>query len=160
MLTAVLAGLLVLTGCEGSPAPLVGRPAPDFALNDLDGNPVNLRDLRGKVVVLNFWATWCPPCRAEMPEIEAIHQQYKDKGVTVIGIDIRETVAEVRDFIEDGGLSWTFVIDRTGAVAAGYAVSAIPTSFFIDAAGIVRAIEVGAMTKGGMESRLARALDP
>jgi DsbE subfamily thiol:disulfide oxidoreductase len=139
---------------------LVGSPAPDFTLNDLDGNPVSLRDLRGQVVFLNFWATWCPPCRAEMPEIESIHQKYKDKGVTVIGIDIRETVAEVRNYTEAGGYSWTFVIDRTGAVAADYAVSAIPASFFIDANGIIRAIHVGALTRGGMESRLAAAMEP
>ena len=143
---------------ELEPAPTVGRMAPDFILKDLDGNSVRLSDLRGKVVFINFWATWCPPCRAEMPEIEAVHQEYKDKGVVVLGVDISEPASTVRQYIQKGGFSWTIVLDSTGEVARNYQIAAIPTSFFIDGEGIIRAVNIGAMTKRAMESKLAEAM--
>ncbi len=140
------------------PAPEVSRLAPDFTLADLEGNQLRLSDLRGKVVFINFWATWCPPCRAEMPEIEAIHQEYKTEGVVVIGVDILETASDVRQFVKQGGYNWTFVLDTTGEVTASYNIAAIPTSFFIDREGIIRAVNIGAMTKRAMETKLAEAM--
>ncbi len=175
LLGLVLLGLLVAPGCTSSaadiirepgppppdklpPAVVVGRLAPDFILTDLEGNTVTLSDFRGKVVFINFWATWCPPCRAEMPEIEAIHQEYKGQDVVVIGVDLMETEDEVRQFVQRGGYSWTFVIDTTGEVGRNYGVTAIPTSFFLDKDGVIQAISIGAMTKRQMESRLAEAM--
>ncbi len=176
MLAIALAALVVIQGCATSnpdsdrgagtgsqtvkleAAPAVGHPAPDFALKDLDGNTVRLSDLRGKVVFINFWATWCPPCRAEMPEIEALHQEYKDKGVLVLGVDIAESENTVRQYIQQGGFSWTIVLDSTGEVARDYQIAAIPTSFFLDKEGIIRAVKVGAMTKREMEDKLAEAM--
>ena len=143
---------------ELEPAPEVGHPAPDFTLKDLDGNTVRLSDLRGKVVFINFWATWCPPCRAEMPEIESVHQDYKDKGVVVLGVDISEPESTVRQYIQQGGFSWTIVLDSTGEVARDYQVVAIPTSFFLDREGIIKAVNVGAMTKRAIEAKLAEAM--
>ena len=112
MLTVVLA-LLLVPGCDSAPAseegnpatgrPVVGSLAPDFTLTDLDGNSVRLQDLRGQVVFLNFWATWCPPCRAEMPDIEALHRKYRDRGVVVLGVDLRESESGVRAYVEGGG---------------------------------------------------------
>ena len=171
----IIIGVLAIQGCTPSaqdvtrqpgppppselpPVPEVGRHAPDFTLTDLKGNSVTLSDFRGKVVFLNFWATWCPPCRAEMPEIEAIYQDYKDKDVVVIGIDLLEAEDEVRQFVQEGGYSWTFVIDTTGGVAENYGITAIPTSFFLDKEGVIRAVDIGAMTKRAMESRLAEAM--
>ncbi len=136
----------------------VGQVAPDFTLVDLEGNQVSLSDFRGKVVFINFWATWCPPCRAEMPEIEAVYQDYKDKGVVVIGVDIRETEEAVLQYVRQGGYSWTFVLDTSGEVAANYKVVAIPTSFFIDKEGIIRAVSIGAMTKRAIEIKLTEAI--
>lgn len=175
LLMLVLLGLLVASGCTSAaaditrepgppppdklpPAAEVGRLAPDFILTDLEGNTVALSDFRGKVVFINFWATWCPPCRAEMPEIEAIHQEYKGQGVVVIGVDLMETEDEVLQLVQRGGFSWTFVIDTTGEVGRSYGVTAIPTSFFLDKDGVIRAISIGAMTKRQMESRLAEAM--
>ena len=177
LLAIVLVGLLAIQGCTPSaqditrerqpgpppptnlpPAPEVGRLAPDFTLVDLEGNQVSLSDFRGKTVFINFWATWCPPCRAEMPEIEAVYQEYKNKDVVVIGVDLQETEGEVRQFVQRGGYSWIFVIDATGEVANNYRITAIPTSFFVDKEGIIRAINVGAMTKKTMESKLAEAM--
>lgn len=136
----------------------VGNLAPDFTLDDLEGGKVRLSDLRGSAVFINFWATWCPPCRAEMPEIEAIHQKYKDKGVVVIGVDIMEPESTVRRFIQEGGYTWTFAMDTSGEVSAQYNITAIPTSYFIDREGIIRAVNIGAMTKRAMEDKLAEAM--
>lgn len=169
LLIAVL-GLLLVQACASSSQAVpggqrgaiaginVGQIAPDFTLSDLDGNALSLSDSRGKVVFINFWATWCPPCRAEMPEIEAVYQEYKDKGVVVIGVDIQETTDQVRNSVQQGGYSWTFAIDSSGAVANTYRITAIPTSFFIDRQGIVRVVNVGAMTGRQMESALAKAM--
>ncbi len=163
LIAVVILGLLATTGCttttSGSGGGRVGQLAPDFTLADLDGNQVSLSDFRGKTVFINFWATWCPPCREEMPAIEALYQQYKDKDVVVLGVDILETEGEVRQFVEEGGYSWTFVMDTTGEVTASYQVGAIPTSFFIDKEGIIRVIQIGAMTKGAMEARLLAAME-
>ena len=177
LLGIVILGLLVVQSCasavpdktiERTPGPPpadklaavpeVGRRAPDFTLTDLDGNQIRLSDLRGKVVFINFWATWCPPCRAEMPEIEAIHQEYKSKDVVVIGVDILESENVVRDLVEQGGYTWTFVIDTTGEMSSSYKVNAIPSSYFIDREGVIRAVNIGAMTKRAMEAKLRQTM--
>ena len=170
LLAMVLAGILVIQGCTSSSQSItsdgqeattgvnVGEAAPDFTLVDLEGNQVTLSDFRGKTVFVNFWATWCPPCRAEMPEIEAIYQEYKDKGVVVIGVDILESEDVVRQFVEQGGYNWTFVLDTSGEVAGNYKVTAIPISFFIDREGIIQAVNIGAMTKRAMEDKLAETM--
>ncbi len=157
---AIVAVLLLpaLAACTPTQAAGVGRPAPDFSLEDIDGNTVRLRDLRGQTVFLNFWASWCGPCRVEMPDIQKIHERYGDWGVTIIGIDLDETVAEVREFTEAGGFTWTFVIDTTGEVARDYRVDIIPTSFFIDGEGTIRSIALGAMSEAQIEAKLAKAL--
>ncbi len=145
-------------GSELAPAPEVGRLAPSFTLIDLEGNQVSLSDFRGETVFVNFWATWCPPCRAEMPDIEAVYQEYKDKGVVVIGVDILEPEDVVRQFVEQGGYSWIFVLDTSGEVAANYEIAAIPTSFFIDREGIIQAVNIGAMTERAIENKLAETI--
>ncbi len=135
-----------------------GDPAPDFALLDLEGNSITLSQFRGNVVFINFWATWCPPCRAEMPEIEALYREYQDQGVVVIGVDIAEPEDMVRKYLRRGGYSWNFVLDTTGKVSNDFRVTSLPTSFFLDRTGVVRAIGVGGMTKRNMESKLAEAM--
>ncbi len=151
-------GTIGLAGSELTPAPRIGRLAPDFTLVDLEGNLVTLSDFRGETVFLNFWATWCPPCRAEMPEMEAVYQEYKDKGVVVIGVDVQEAEEEVRQYVQQGGYSWTFVLDTTGEVTVSYKITGIPTSFFIDREGVIQAMNIGAMTKRDMETKLSEAM--
>lgn len=176
ILVQVLVIILIIQGCTGNTpdlggdtgtvdqaaglasAPEEGYIAPDFTLKDLEGNTVNLEDLRGKVVFINFWASWCPPCRAEMPEIEAVHQEYRDRGVVVLGVDISEPENTVRQYIQQGGFTWTILMDSTGEVARDYRITAIPTSFFLDREGIIRVVKVGAMTKREMEANLAEAM--
>ncbi|MBI2857346.1 MAG: TlpA family protein disulfide reductase [Chloroflexi bacterium] len=139
---------------DQGPAPRAGNPAPDFALVDLKGNVVRLSEMKGKVVFINFWASWCGPCRQEMPELEKIYQKYKDRGVVFLGVDIKESPALVRQFVQRGGYNWTFLLDASGAVTSRYGISAIPTSFFVDRDGVIREIYLGAMNKDRMESRL------
>jgi thiol-disulfide isomerase/thioredoxin len=170
LLAVVLIGILVIQGCTPSSQSItnngqeatagmnVGEPVPNFTLVDLEGNQISLGDFRGKTVFVNFWTTWCPPCRAEMPEIEAIHQEYKDKDVVVIGIAIMEPEDVVRQYVEQGSYSWTFVLDDSGKVASDYRVTVIPTSFFIDQAGIIQAANIGGMAKQAMENKLAEAM--
>ncbi len=170
LLAVALAGILVIQGCTPSSQSItsdgqeatagvnVGELAPSFTLVDLEGNQVSLSDFREKTVFVNFWATWCPPCRAEMPEIEAVYQEYKDKDVVVISVDLFEDENVVRQFVQQGGYSWTFVIDTTGVVTNSYGIVAIPTSFFIDREGIIQAVSIGAMTKRAMESKLAETM--
>jgi len=164
VLMLVVAALLVMAACAPAAAPAGGMPAvdspaPDFTLTDLDGSTVSLKDFRGQVVFLNFWATWCGPCRAEMPDIETLHRKYRDRGVIVLGVDLRETRETVRAFVEEGGYTWTFLLDTTGGVGTRYGVRGIPSSFFVDRQGVIRAVAVGTMTGAAMEASLARAME-
>ncbi len=175
LLVVALLGLLIVQACTPSSQVVsggqqeatigikVGEQAPDFTLVDLDGNSVTLSDFKGKVVFINFWATWCPPCRAEMPEIEAVYQEYKDKDVVVIGVHLANVIwfepeDKIRQFVQQGGYNWTFVTDTSGEVSANYQIVGIPTSFFIDREGIIQAVNIGAMTKRAMEAKLAEAM--
>ena len=165
---ALLLGAFVATACSNSnqevdavnspPAAKGGRLAPNFLLSDLDGNEIDLSNLRGKTVIVNFWATWCPPCREEMPDIESLYQQYKNQGVEVIGIGMMENENRVREFVQKGNYSWTFTIDTKGDVARNYRVVAIPTSFFIDSQGIIRSIHRGPMNTGDIEDNVKKII--
>lgn len=109
--------------------------APDFALEDLSGKRVSLKDLRGKVVFLNFWATWCVPCRQEMPTMEKLHRELKDQGLEVVAVNIKEGKKEVRKFFDELGLTFTALLDRDGKVSEEYGAWSIPLSYFISRKG-------------------------
>lgn len=127
-----------------SEAPMVGFLAPDFTLTTTDGDKVQLSTLRGKPVILNFWATWCPPCRAEMPALEALWQQYDSGGVLVLGIDQGESAVTVERFARGVvGTTFPLLLDTQREIGAEYGVRALPTTFFIDAQGRVQDIKVG-----------------
>jgi peroxiredoxin len=115
----------------------------DFELQDLQGKKVKLSGLAGQVVFLNFWATWCPPCRAEMPSMERLHARLKDKGLTVIGVDLQEGQREVEDFVHEYKLSFPIVIDRSGSVASAYGIRSIPTTYVIGRDGTILAGRIG-----------------
>ncbi len=125
-------------------APMTGFLAPDFTLTALDGGHMQLSTLRGKPVILNFWATWCPPCRAEMPELEALWQRYKDDGLLLIGVDQGENAATVERFAR-GVVATTFplLLDTNQAVGRAYGVRALPTTVFIDAEGRIQDVRIG-----------------
>ena len=127
------------------PAPQKGFLAPDFTLETLDGESVTLSDLRGQAVLVNFWATWCPPCRAEMPAFQKAYQDYEDQGFAIIAVNAtsQDNSADVAAFIEEFGLSFPVVLDNEGAVNQLYQVRSLPTSFFIDKEGVISEVVIG-----------------
>lgn len=131
-----------------APAPLPDHAAPAFALPGVDGKTVALADMRGQVVLINIWATWCPPCQAEMPMIEAAYQKYRADGFTVLAVNQGEDGARVVDFLQKHGLNFPALLDRDGAVSREYAAHALPTSFFVDRQGIIRAVYRGPLAPG------------
>jgi peroxiredoxin len=128
-----------------APVPVAGAPAPDFTLTDLDGNEVRLSDLHGKVVLVNFWATWCGPCRLEMPAIEAEYQARKAQGLTVLAVDLDEPVEDVADFVAELALSFPVLLDPGAQVFDLYRIRGYPTSFFIGRDGTIARQHVGYM---------------
>ncbi len=111
--------------------------APDFALLRLGGDTLRLRDLRGKVVLLNFWATWCVPCRAEMPDIERLSREFAGRGLVVVAVNLQEGRRAVRRFVDELHLTFPVVLDGDGKMAAAYGVRPIPTTFLIDQNGFI-----------------------
>jgi len=129
------------------PSPLLGRPAAAFSLTTFAGSPLSLEDLRGKVVMLNFWASWCvPACYDEAPALERAWQAYRDKGVTVVGVDIQDKEEAARQFLSRFEHSFPNAPDSRGRVAVDYGVYGVPETFFIDRKGRVRFKHVGALT--------------
>ena len=129
------------------PSPLLGRPAAAFSLTTFAGAPVSLEGLRGKVVMLNFWASWCvPACYDEAPALERTWREYKDKGVVVVGVDIQDKEEAARKFLAEFGLSFPNAPDPADRVAVDYGVYGVPETFFIDRQGRVRFKKVGALT--------------
>lgn len=128
-----------------------GSPAPDFEIKYPDGRKVRLSDLRGKAVLVNFWATWCPPCRAEVPEIQNAYEKYKAGGFVVVAVNVQESTSAVAKFMKEYGMTFTVAIDSSGAIGRLYRVSGIPASFFVDRDGIVREIFVGSLTSADLE---------
>ncbi|MDQ3705217.1 MAG: redoxin domain-containing protein [Chloroflexota bacterium] len=124
----------------------VGSIAPDFELRDINtGQMVKLTELRGRPVWINFWASWCPPCAEEMPEMQKLYDQYRHSDLALLGIDVQESEEAVRKFT-DGKFDWTFLIDADGKVVDRYMVGGLPTHFFIDKTGVIRAIYLGALS--------------
>ena len=110
--------------------------APDFTLEDLTGRRLGPRDFMGKVAFLNFWATWCVPCRQEMPTMEKLHRELKKQGLEVVAINFREAKKEVRGFASELGLTFTVLLDKEGKVSEEYGAWALPLSYFIDRQGV------------------------
>ncbi|MBI2174952.1 MAG: TlpA family protein disulfide reductase [Candidatus Omnitrophica bacterium] len=106
--------------------------APDFTLRDLQGNAVRLQDFRGKVVFLNFWATWCPPCRLEMPTMEELHREFSDQGLVVLAVNFRESQDEVRSFLKQHGLTFTTLLDEQERAFGLYRAWSLPTTYLIN----------------------------
>lgn len=127
--------------------------APSFTLKDLDGNEVSLEDYKGQRVLLNFWASWCPPCRAEMPDMESFYQKYKDEGYTVIAVNMASTEKNSKDapaFVEKNNLTFPVLVDEKGLIGALYNALSLPTSYFIDSDGVIRQKVTGPMSEEQM----------
>ena len=107
----------------------------DFTLEDLDGNEIAMSGLLGKKVFLNFWATWCPPCKAEMPDIEELYQETKESDLVILAVNVGEDKKTVQDFMDANSYNFTVLLDTDGKVSQLYQVSVIPTSYFVDTEG-------------------------
>lgn len=132
-----------------------GNIAPDFELLTAEGKPVKLSDLRGQKVIVNLWATWCPPCRAEIPDMQAFYEENKDKGVVILGVNLTSTENSVEDvaaFTKGYGMTFPVVLDVEKQVANQYQAISIPTSYMIDSKGIIQEKFIGPMNHEQMES--------
>jgi peroxiredoxin len=149
------------SGAAGQQLPREGYLAPDFTLNRLDGTPVQLSSFRGvKPVWVNFWATWCPPCRNEMPEMEKLYPTWSAKGVEILGVDVQEPQDKVKPFVEAAGYSWTFALDVDAKVSRQYYVSGIPTHVFIGKDGVIKSLVVSGLDRTRMEAELNKLVTP
>mgnify|MGYP005864595621 CR=1 FL=1 len=141
----VLATLTALAGCgtKASVGTQQGDVAPDFSLPTLDGGATSLRDYRGRVVLLNFWLTWCGPCRAEMPDMQVVYEELRDRGFVVVGVNGGESRDKVEGFAQEFGLTFPILVDEERGVTSRYGVRGYPTTFIIDGDGVIQQVIVG-----------------
>jgi peroxiredoxin len=135
-----------------------GRIAPDFRLARLGGGDLRLSDLRGKVVIVNFWASWCAPCRQEMPEFVRLYRENEGKGLEIVAVDLQEAETQVQGFVDELGMRFPVVFDRTGEVARTYRVRQLPVTLILDRDGVIRATKYGPVTPDFLETELGKVL--
>ena len=166
LLVWVAVVVVAATACAGAPLPSVnagsglakvGGPAPELRLPLLDGGTRDLVDERGKVVLLNFWATWCVPCREEMPELQRLADDLHEQPFTLLTIDLEEDSHDIAAFRQDLGLRVPVLMDEDGDVAQSYGVRALPATFLIDAGGALRQQRLGPLATGEVDTAWSRA---
>ncbi len=135
-------------------APVVGGLAPDFEAVEISGGDFHLGQARGRIVVLNFWATWCEPCRAEMPLLEARSRGHEPEGLIVVGVNFDEPADLVSAFQAELGLTFPIVLDPGARIQALYHVLGYPTTFFVDGSGVIRFIHIGSMDEAQLDGYL------
>ena len=156
----VIAGLVALMALVGwglaraQEGPKGSGPAPDFTLETFEGESIQLSDLRGQVVVINFWASWCPPCREEAPYLEASWREYRDQGVVFLGVDYVDTDIEALAYIEEFGISYPNGPDLQTRISQAYRIQGVPETFFIGKDGTIRGVKVGPLAPPELEDRL------
>lgn len=151
-----------LIGTAVSPAPQTGFAAPDFTLSTPTGETYTLSELRGNAVLVNLWATWCPPCRAEMPAIQKIYDEYKQDGLIVLAVNMtaQDNALNITPFVAQFGLDFPILLDETGEVGAAYQLRSLPSSYFIDRAGIISEIVIGGpMSEALLRTRIEKILE-
>lgn len=157
LLVAVILALASL-GCSsssGEASASVGSIAPDFTLTSVTGKEMSLAAFRGRPVVLNFFTTWCGPCRDEMPGMQAVFEDYMTQGLVLLAVDLGDAGADVKSFARELGLSFPVLLDGTSRVGDQYGVNSYPRTFFIDSAGVIRKISFGSMA----ESEIAAGIE-
>jgi peroxiredoxin len=145
-------------GMKGEAVSMIGMEAPDFTLSDPSGKAVHLRDLRGKVVIVDFWATWCGPCRALMPRIQKMHDQLSAKGLTILGLNVGENGATVAKFAKEQSYTFRLLLDAEPEVTSRYFVLAYPTTFVIDRAGRIAFRDTGSGKPTDLRAAVEKAL--
>jgi len=142
-------------------APQQGFLAPDFELKTLEGETVRLSDLRGQAVLINLWATWCPPCRAEMQSIEEVYQEYKDQGLIILAVNMtnQDDYSAVMPFVKAQGLTFPILLDEKGEVGRSYQLQSLPSSYFIRRDGIIHEVVIGGpMAEALLRTRIENIL--
>lgn len=163
--TLIASGLFFLVACAKSDAPVasgkieVGEVAPAYAATTMAGDSVSIAALRGKVVLLNVWATWCGPCRKEIPELRALHTTYKDRGLELIGVsvDTEGTDETIEEFLKEFKMDYPIWRDPNEAVSATFRMAGVPATFLIDRRGVIRWKAIGAVEPG--DSTLTAAIE-
>jgi peroxiredoxin len=143
------------------PAPQTGFLAPDFALKTLEGETIQLSDLRGQPVLVNLWATWCPPCRAEMQTLETVYNDYKDQGFIVLAVNMtsQDDPQAVLPFVTERGLTYPILLDDKGEIAKAYQMKSLPSSFFINRDGTIHEVVIGGpMAEALLRTRIEEML--
>lgn len=138
------------------PAPQKGFLAPEFKLETSDSQSISLTDYRGKAVLVNLWATWCPPCRTEMPIIEKVYQGYQNQGLIVLGVNStnQDDPTAVTPFVKQYGITFPILLDVNGEAASLYELRSLPTSFFIGRDGIIKEVVVGGMSEALLRANI------
>jgi cytochrome c biogenesis protein CcmG, thiol:disulfide interchange protein DsbE len=162
---ALIVAVWMLSGRTAEPAlpavAEVNRPAPNFTLPALGGGEVRLEDYRGKVVLVNFWGTWCEPCKEETPDLQQAYARLEQQGLVVIGVNLwnqegRDAEQKVQAFVEQYGMQYPVALDTQGDAASDYRLYPIPTSYFIDPAGNIRYIKVSVLSATEIETLFER----
>jgi peroxiredoxin len=153
----VVAAAVILLGRFRMEGLSVGQEAPGFILQDLDGNQVTLEELKGQVVMLNFWSAACPPCRDEMPGMQRVFDDLKEKGFTILAVNVNDHPETARDFLRENGYTFPVVKDD-GNVGALYDVAFIPKTFILDRDGVVRYVHDGLIKEAELRSKVEKLL--
>jgi len=148
VLALVISGLFLMARPLLSQGGLLGKPASSFTVTSLDEKTISLNSLKGKVVILNFWATWCPPCRAEIPEFVRFYRDYKKEGVEIIGLGVNDSDAALQKFGRENRINYPVANDKGNQVSSLYGgIRSIPTTFVIDRKGVIRDMRVGGIDR-------------
>jgi peroxiredoxin len=160
--------LIVLVGCQATassttppdePTVKPRPPAPDFALENLSGETLRLSDDRGQMVLVNFWASWCPPCQDEIPALEAYYQAHQDEDVVILGVTVKDSERSLTEFLEEYEVSFPVLLDRDAKVAGTYNVTGLPTSVLVDREGRIAWTWPGMVTKTFLEKNVTPLLE-
>ena len=162
VVVGVLAVVTLLSSALSRPSaeaasPLVGRQAPDFRLEGLNGPPVRLSDLRGQVVVVNFWASWCAECRVEQPALDATWKRFRDSGVVVVGVDFQDQSTDAQEYLAASGSSYPAVRDADSSTALAFGLRGVPETFVVDRGGRVVDRVIGPVDADSLAARIRTA---
>lgn len=166
---AVIAGVLAFSGIlvKQTPGasvivvsrnPLIDKPAPDFSLQTIDGQTVSLSSLRGRPVIVNFWASWCVPCREEFPLLASAYQKYSGDGLEILGVIYNDGPQTASAFARSYGATWPLLTDPNQSAWTAFRNSVVPISYYIDRDGIVRAVSYGAPPSGFLDDQIKQIL--
>lgn len=132
-------------GISREQIPYVGFAAPDFSLGTIHGEIVSLSTLKGQPVIINLWASWCPPCRAEMPALQNVHEEYNEQGLVILAINAtnQDNLEDARKFIQGHKITLPVLLDETGEISDLYRLQSLPTTYFVDGKGVIQEIVIG-----------------